>query len=126
MWAAQIPWFHNCILLDKVKDSGRRQWYIQQTIENGWSRNVLVYQIESNLYQRQRGAITTFERALPKPQSDLAQQLIKDPYCLDFLTLSQDAQERELEKGLVDHMRDFLLELGVGFSFMQYLRQTRE
>lgn len=116
--AAQIPWFHNCTLMDKVKDPQQRQWYIQQTIENGWSRNVLVHQIESNLYQRQGQAITTFERALPKPQSDLAQQLIKDPYCFDFLSLGQEAQERDLENALIDHMRDFLLELGVGFSFM--------
>ncbi len=79
----QIPWKHNCVLIDKAKDPEQRRWYIQQTIENGWSRNVLVHQIESNLYQRQGQAITTFERALPKPQSDLAQQLIKDPYCFD-------------------------------------------
>lgn len=116
--AGQIPWFHNCTLLDKVKDPQQRQWYIQQTIENGWSRNVLIHQIESNLFARQGGAITTFDRALPKPQSDLAQQLIKDPYCFDFLSLGKEAQERELENALLDHMRDFLLELGVGFAFM--------
>lgn len=116
--AGQIPWFHNCVLLEKVKDPEARRWYIQQTIQNGWSRNILVMQIESALYQRQGGAITNFERTLPKPQSDLAQQLIKDPYNFDFLTLSQDALERELERGLIDHIRDFLLELGVGFAFM--------
>ena len=116
--AGQIPWFHNCILLDKVKDLKERQWYIQKTIENGWSRNVLVLQIESDLYKRQGEAITNFEQALPAPQSDLAQQLLKDPYNFDFLSLGEDAHERELEKGLVDHMRDFLLELGLGFSFL--------
>jgi predicted nuclease of restriction endonuclease-like (RecB) superfamily len=116
--AGQIPWFHNCVLLDKVKDPEERLWYIQKTIDNGWSRNVLVMQIESHLYQRQGGATTNFERSLPSPQSDLAQQLIKDPYHFDFLSLSDDAQERELEKALVDHIRDFLIELGLGFAFL--------
>ncbi len=116
--AAKIPWFHNCVFLDKVKDINERLWYIQQTIENGWSRNVLVFQIESALHKRQGGAITNFERVLPKPQSDLANSLLKDPYRLDFLSLSKDAQERDLENALVTHIRDFLLELGVGFSFM--------
>jgi predicted nuclease of restriction endonuclease-like (RecB) superfamily len=116
--AAKIPWFHNCVLLDKVKDQEERLWYIQQTIENGWSRNVLVLQIESGLRQRQGGAITNFERVLPKTQSDLANSLLKDPYHLDFLSLSKNVQERDLENALVAHIRDFLLELGVGFSFM--------
>ncbi|MEL6501313.1 MAG: PDDEXK nuclease domain-containing protein [Cyanobacteria bacterium J06650_10] len=115
---AQIPWKHNCVLIEKVKDSEARRWYIEQTIQNGWSRNILTMQIESNLYQRQGGAITNFERTLPQPQSDLAQQLIKDPYNFDFLTLRRGALERELEAGLVNHIRDFLLELGVGFAFL--------
>jgi len=116
--AAQIPWFHNCVLLDKVKDQEGRLWYIQKTIENGWSRNVLALQIDSDLYQRQGGATTNFERTLPKPQSDLAQQLIKDPYNFDFLTIGDAAKERDLECGLIEHIRDFLLELGVGFAFV--------
>lgn len=116
--AAQIPWFHNCILLDKVKDETERLWYIQQTIENGWSRAVLEYQIESKLYQRQGKAITNFEQALPKPQSELAQQLLKSPYNFDFLSLGKEAVERDLENALIAHIRDFLLELGVGFSFV--------
>ena len=116
--AAQIPWFHNCTLLDKVKEPTERLWYIQKTIENGWSRNVLVLQIESSLYKRQGGAVTNFERTLPQPQSDLAQSLVKDPYNFDFLTISEDAKEQELERGLIEHMRDFLLELGVGFAFV--------
>ena len=116
--AGQIPWFHNCVLLDKEKDPEARRWYIQKTIENGWSRNVLTLQIESGLYQRQGSAVTNFDRTLPASQSDLAQQLIKDPYHLDFLTLTDAAQERELEAALVTHIRDFLLELGVGFSFV--------
>lgn len=115
---AQIPWKHNCILLEKVKDPTERLWYIQQTVENGWSRNVLVLQIESGLFQRQGGAITNFDRTLPSPQSDLMQQLIKDPYHLEFLPLGKKFQERELENALVAHIRDFLMELGVGFAFV--------
>jgi len=116
--AGQIPWFHNCTLLDKVKDPDARRWYIQQTIENGWSRNVLVMQIESGLYDRQGGAVTNFARALPAPQSDLAQQIIKDPYNFDFLTISKNARESELENALTYQIRNFLLELGMGFSFL--------
>lgn len=116
--AAQIPWFHNCILLDKVKEPGERLWYVQQTIQNGWSRNVLVMQIETNLHRRQGKAITNFQATLPSPQSDLAQQLLKDPYNFDFLTLAQEAQERDLERGLLVHVQQFLLELGVGFALV--------
>ena len=116
--AAQIPWFHNCILIDKVKDPTQRLWYIQKTLDHGWSRNVLVLQIESGLYARQGEAVTNFDRTLPKPQSDLAQELIKDPYNFDFLTITDDAHERELERGLVTHIRDFLLEVGLGFAFL--------
>ncbi|MCW3095203.1 MAG: hypothetical protein JWL77_821 [Chthonomonadaceae bacterium] len=116
--AAKIPWFHNCVLLDKLQSPQERLWYVQQTVEHGWSRNVLVHQIESKLYRRQGKAITNFERALPSPQSDLAHQLLKDPYNFSFLTLQQDAEERLLEKGLLDHIRQFLLELGTGFAFL--------
>jgi predicted nuclease of restriction endonuclease-like (RecB) superfamily len=123
---AQIPWGHNCILLDKVKDDNERLWYIQQTIENGWSRAVLEYQIESKLYSRQGKAITNFAQALPKPQSELAQQILKSPYNFDFLSLGKEAVERDLERALIVHMRDFLLELGVGFSFVgsQYVLEV--
>jgi len=116
--AAQIPWFHNCVLLDKVKDSNEREWYLRKTIEQGWSRNILVHQIESQLYHRQGKAITNFEQTLPPVQSDLAQQILKDPYKFDFLSLGEEAQERDLEKALLKHIRDFLLELGVGFAFV--------
>src|SRR5579871_4172665 len=116
--AGQIPWFHNCVLLDKVKDKEERLWYAHVTVEHGWSRNVLVHQIESKLYQRQGKAITNFERALPAPQSDLAHQLLKSPCNFEFLTLQQDAEERTLEKGLIEHIRQFLLELGTGFAFL--------
>lgn len=115
---AQLPWGHNVRLLDMVKKPAERLWYTEQAIQHGWSRNVLVLQIESRLYRRQGKAITNFRATLPKPQSDLAQQLLKDPYNFDFLTLSQEAQEKDLESGLVQHIRKFLLELGVGFAFV--------
>jgi len=115
---AQIPWGHNVRILDHVKGPAEREWYIRQTIQNGWSRNVLVHQIESGLYRRQGKALTNFARTLPAAQSELAQQVIKDPYNFEFLTLAEQALERELERALIDHLRDFLLELGVGFSFV--------
>ncbi len=116
--AAQLPWFHNCVLLDKVKDPVGRQWYAEQAILNGWSRNILVMQIESDLYRRQGKATTNFQATLPSPESDLAQQMIKDPYNFDFLTLANKAQERDLERELLAHLRQFLVELGVGFAFV--------
>ena len=115
---AQIPWGHNVRLLDKASNRQERLWYAQQAIANGWSRAVLEHQIETKLYHRQGKAITNFAATLPQPQSDLAQQLIKDPYSFDFLSLAQDAQERDLEKALLDRIRSFLLELGVGFAFV--------
>jgi predicted nuclease of restriction endonuclease-like (RecB) superfamily len=114
----QIPWGHNIRILDGVKDQTKRLWYAQQTIQYGWSRNVLVHQIETQLYQRQGKAITNFERTLPKPQSELAQQILKDPYSFDFLNLGEEFIERDLERALINHIRDFLLELGVGFAFV--------
>lgn len=116
--AARIPWFHNCVLLDKVKVPSEREWYINQTVEHGWSRNVLVHQIESGLYRRQGSATTNFHRTLPAPQSDLAQQVLKDPYNFDFLTLGDDVREKDLEAGLLEHLRKFLVELGKGFAFV--------
>jgi len=115
---AQIPWGHNVRLLDYVKTSDERLWYAKAVTEYGWSRNVLVHQIESGLYKRQGKATTNFEKALPSPQSDLARELLKDPYDFEFLTLQRDAEERALEKGLITHIRQFLLELGAGFSFL--------
>jgi predicted nuclease of restriction endonuclease-like (RecB) superfamily len=115
---AQITWYHNIALVEKLATTEERLWYARQTVENGWSRNVLVHQIEGGLYRRQGKAVTNFTRTLPAPQSELAQQVVKDPYNFDFLTLSREAQERELERGLLDHIRDFLLELGIGFAFM--------
>ena len=115
---AKIPWFHNVILIEKLKDQNQRLWYAEQTIANGWSRSMLLHWIKSDLYSRQGKAITNFQRTLPAPQSDLAQQLLKDPYNFDFLTLATDAHEREAEAGLMAHIRQFLLELGVGFAFV--------
>ena len=116
--AAQIPWFHNCLLLDKLKVPAEREWYARQTIEHGWSRNVLAAQVESGLYHRQGRAISNFTRTLPAPQSELAQQVLKDPYTFDFLSLGPQAQERDLERGLLAHVRSFLLELGKGFALV--------
>ena len=115
---AQLPWRHNIALLEKLKDLDERLWYAQQTVENGWSRDILVLQIETGLRLRLGSAVTNFDRVLPKSESDLVQSLLKDPYHLDFLTLSKGAQERELENALVLHIRDFLLELGMGFAFL--------
>ena len=116
--AAQLPWFHNCVLLDKVVDGEKRIWYARAAIHHGWSRAVLVHQIESDLHRRQGKAITNFDRALPPPQSDLAQEVTKDPDNFDFLMLGEQAHERDLERGLLEHLRKFLLELGVGFAFV--------
>lgn len=115
---AQIPWKHNCAIIDKVKVPEQRIWYIQKTIENGWSRNVLIHQIDTDLYSRQGGALTNFPSALPAPQSDLAQSLLKSEYNLEFLNLREKALERDLERALLEHMQKFLLELGVGFAFV--------
>jgi predicted nuclease of restriction endonuclease-like (RecB) superfamily len=115
---AKLTWYHNLTLLEKVKSPEERVWYAEQTIKNGWSRNVLVLQIESGLYRRQGKGTTNFQATLPAPQSDLAQQLIKDPYNFDFLTLTSAAQERDLERGLLEHLRQFLIELGTGFAFV--------
>jgi predicted nuclease of restriction endonuclease-like (RecB) superfamily len=113
-----LPWGHNVRLLDLLKSPDERLWYAEQAIQNGWSRNVLVLHIESGLYRRQGKAITNFQATLPPSQSDLAQQLLKDPYNIDFLTLATEAQERDLERELLAHLRQFLIELGVGFAFV--------
>jgi predicted nuclease of restriction endonuclease-like (RecB) superfamily len=115
---AQIPWGHNVRILGQVKTATEREWYVRATIQNGWSRNVLVHQIESGLYRRQGRPSTNFTQTLPAAQSELAQQLVKDPYNFEFLTLAEEAHERDLERALIFHLRDFLLELGVGFAFV--------
>jgi len=116
--AAEIPWFHNVVLIEKLKSPAERLWYAKKIVQHGWSRAVLVHQIELDLYGREGRAITNFSETLPPAQSDLAQQVLKDPYVFDFLTLADEARERELERNLVEHLRDFMLELGVGFAFV--------
>lgn len=115
---SEIPWGHNIVLLQKLKDPAVRLWYARQTVENGWSRAMLTHWIESGLQERQGKAVTNFKAALPTPQSDLAAEVVRDPYNFDFLTLRTDAAERDLEHGLIDHIRKFLLELGAGFAFV--------
>jgi predicted nuclease of restriction endonuclease-like (RecB) superfamily len=115
---ALLPWGHLRVLLDRLKDRKTREWYLRAAVEYGWSRNVLVHQINSQLHEREGKALTNFQRVLPPPDSDLAEQILKDPYNFDFLTLASNAKERELERGLLIHLRDLLLELGRGFAFI--------
>lgn len=115
---ARLPWGHAIKLVEATKAPTERLWYARQAVEHGWSRNVLVHQIESGLYHRQCKALTNFARTLPAPQSDLAQELIKDPYSFDFLSLGPDMSERELELSLLEHLRSLILELGKGFAFV--------
>jgi predicted nuclease of restriction endonuclease-like (RecB) superfamily len=119
----KLPWRHHCVLLDKLKTREERLWYLRKAIEHNWSRNVLVMQIESRLHKRSGQAVTNFAHTLPAPASDLARESIKDPYRFDFLGLTEEAQEREIEQALIKHVTDFLLELGAGFAFVG--RQVR-
>ena len=115
---AQLSWYHNSTLLDKVNNRDDRNFYIQKTIENGWSRNYMVLQIETKLHERGGKAITNFQTNLPDPFSVLAKQSLKDPYVFDFLTIGKEAHEKVIENALVGHMEKFLLELGAGFAFV--------
>lgn len=114
----KLPWGHLQELLFKIKDKKLRDWYAQKTLEHGWSRNVLTLQIKTNLYEREGKALTNFKSTLPAPQSDLALQMVKDPYNLEFLDIEGDVAERHLESKLIEHIRNFLLELGAGFAFI--------
>ena len=115
---AQLPWYHQLALLDKLPDAESRRWYAAKAMEHNWSRNVLVMQIETRLRERSGTAVTNFAQCLPQPQSDLARESLKDPYRFDFLGLTDAAQEREIETALVRHVTEFLLELGTGFAFV--------
>jgi len=115
---ASLPWGHNIVLLQKLKSPSDRLWYARKAVEHGWSRAMLTHHIEARLHKREGKALTNFQRTLPSPQSDLAEQTLKDPYNFDFLTLGSEARERDLEQGLLDHIQKFLLELGVGFAFV--------
>jgi len=115
---SSLSWGSNILLLERLKDPTTRLWYARKTLENGWSRAVLTVQIESRLHERSGKAITNFERTLPPAQSDMAREVLKDPYMFDFLTLGEDAHERDLERGLVEHVQKLLLEMGAGFAFV--------
>lgn len=117
-WILDLPWGHHFLVLEKVKVVEDRRWYMRQALQEGWSRDVLAAMIKSGAHARQGAAVTNFKASLPAPQSDLAQQTIKDPYIFDFLTLDGAFRERELELGLLAHLERFLLELGVGFAFV--------
>lgn len=116
LWS--VPWAHHVVLMDKVPELATRRWYMEQTLANGWSRNVLALQIDAGAHARHGKAVTNFAALLPAPQSGLAQQTLKDPYIFDFLTLTEPFQERELETELVRQLERFLLELGQGFAFV--------
>jgi predicted nuclease of restriction endonuclease-like (RecB) superfamily len=114
----KLPWGHNLVLLEKLGTEEQRLWYAAKAIEHNWSRNILAMQIETRLLERDGAAVTNFAVSLPKPQSDLARESLKDPYRFDFLGLTDEAQEREIENALVKHVTEFLLELGAGFAFV--------
>lgn len=113
-----IPWWHNIVLLMKLKDNNQRLWYAQKAMEHGWSRTILEMQIESELYNRQGKSITNFKNTLPQPDSDMAQQTLKDPYIFDFLTLHEKHREHDIEQGLIDNVQKLLLEMGKGFALV--------
>jgi len=115
---AKLPWGHNLRVLDRIKDRPTREWYLRAALEHGWSQNVLVHMISGQLHEREGKSLTNFHRTLPPPGSDMAEQILRDPYNFDFLTLAEPFAERELEKGLLAHLRDLLLELGRGFAFV--------
>lgn len=114
----QIPRGHNILLMERVKDLSVRFWYMEQTIQNSWSRDTLGLMIKSGAHLRQGKSVSNFSLTLPDPQSDLARQSLKDPYIFDFLTLTEPFNEREIETALIKHLEKFLLELGAGFSFV--------
>ncbi len=114
----QVPWGHHVLILTKVKDAEAACFYLQQTVENNWSRAVLTLHIEQNLFARQGKALSNFRQTLPEQQAAIAQQMLKDPYNFDFLTLEPKVQELEIEKKLTEHITKFLLELGKGFAFI--------
>ena len=114
----QIPWGHNIAIISKSQSHDEASYYVTKTQKHGWSRSVLVHQMESGLWQREGKALSNFEQTLLSPQSDLAQQTLKDPYIFDFLALTSEYNERELEQGLVNHITQFLLELGAGFAYI--------
>lgn len=125
---AKLPWGHNLLLIEKIKDKDLRRIYAENAIKNGWSRSILSIQIESEFHKRIGNSNNNFNVLLPPNDSDLVNNTIKDPYIFDFITLHQDYKEKELEEALLNKIRDVLLELGKGFSFVgnQYKISTGE
>jgi len=123
---AQLPWYHQIALIENLKTKEERLWYAVEAVKNGWSRNVMVAQIDTQFHLRKGAAVTNFKTTLPAPQSELVQQTFKDPYIFDFLTIAHDAKERDVELGLIDHISKFMMELGKGFAYLgrQYLLQV--
>lgn len=115
---AKIPWTHHTIILDRTNSEAERLFYLQKTVENGWSKSILSLQIENKLFTRQGKVIANFENTLPAVDSDLAQETFKNPYVFDFLTLNEEAKEREVERALMQHLKKFMLELGKGFAYV--------
>ncbi|RLA76805.1 MAG: DUF1016 domain-containing protein [Epsilonproteobacteria bacterium] len=115
---AQIPWTHNIILIQKIKDTDIRYWYMEKILEHGWSKDILSLMIKSEVHKREAKLTSNFKNILPLNDSDLIQQSFKDPYVFDFLTISEPFRERELESNLCEHMEKFLIELGSGFAFV--------
>jgi len=118
--AAQIPWWHNVLIFSQVKDPKAREYYLRASLENGWSRNILVHQIETDAHARHKrtAKTSTFKKTLPAPLGEQAEEMLKDPYVFDFVTLDETAKELEVERALLARLRDFLLELGTGFAFL--------
>lgn len=114
---AQLPWGQNLLLLTKLKTRPEREWYLAKAIEHGWSRNVMWHHISTALHLRSGNAVTNFEQRLPSPDSELAKQTLKDPYLFDFLGVSEEAHERDIEGAMVRHVTRLLMELGEGFAF---------
>ena len=115
---AKLPWGHNLLLIEKIKDKSVREIYVKGTIENGWSRNVLLTQIKTNYHLRIGNSSNNFNNTLPNYESDLVNNMVKDPYIFDFITLKDNYKEKELEQFMISRIRDVLLELGNGFSFV--------
>ena len=127
-YAFLLPWSHHVLLLQKIKDFPVRLWYMKASVEQGWSNRTLAAMIKKDTYNRQGKAVTNFAVKLPSPESELAQQLLRDPYIFDFLTLEEPFHERELENALAANLEKFLLELGHGFAFLgrQYRIEVSE
>jgi predicted nuclease of restriction endonuclease-like (RecB) superfamily len=115
---AQIPWGHLARILDKVREPDARMFYVEQATQHGWSRDILVTHVDRRLHERQGNAVTNFDRTLTSPRQALVAQTLKDPYVFDFLGLTDEAAERDVERAMMRHIRDTLLEMGVGFAFV--------